>query len=324
MIRELVTALAVTAVSVSPLLGQVDVREWTVPWAQSRPRDPYVAPDGRVWFVGQRTHYVAALDPESGVFQRFDLDDGTGPHNLIVDADGMVWYAGNRAQHIGILNPETGQITKIATPEGVTDPHTLVFDGRGNIWFTAQQSNYVGVINMASREIRVAPVPTPRARPYGIVLHDGQPWIVLFGTNKLATVDPATMELREISLPREDARPRRLVVTSDGRVWYGDYSGGYLGRYDPRDGSFEEWPLPSGGGALPYGMALDDRGRIWLVETGPRPNQLVGFDPATEAFFGVTPIESGAGSVRHMYFHAPTRSIWFGTDANTVGRAVVP
>jgi len=30
------------------------LEEWQVPWLESRPRDPYVAPDGRVWFVGQR------------------------------------------------------------------------------------------------------------------------------------------------------------------------------------------------------------------------------------------------------------------------------
>lgn len=28
------------------------LEEWQVPWLESRPRDPYVAPDGRVWFVG--------------------------------------------------------------------------------------------------------------------------------------------------------------------------------------------------------------------------------------------------------------------------------
>lgn len=26
------------------------IEEWTVPWEKSRPRDPAVAPDGRIWF----------------------------------------------------------------------------------------------------------------------------------------------------------------------------------------------------------------------------------------------------------------------------------
>jgi len=79
----------------------VDVREWPVPWEESRPRDPYVAPDGSVWFVGQRSDYVARLDPASGDFRKFDLEAGAGPHNLIVSDQGEVWYAGNRAAHVG-------------------------------------------------------------------------------------------------------------------------------------------------------------------------------------------------------------------------------
>lgn len=318
----LLTALAVPA---EPAAAPVEIDEWPVPWEQSRPRDPYVAPDGRIWFVGQRSHYAAVFDPTTEVFRKHDLDPGTGPHNLIVDRDGVVWYAGNRAAHIGRLDPASGTITKFPTPDGVRDPHTLVFDSHGDIWFTAQQSNYVGKFTVATGAFQVIEVPTPRARPYGIAL-DGRdrPWIVLFGTNKLATVDPTTMMLEEIALPRERARPRRVGITTDGMVWYGDYAGGYLGRYDPGNGTFTEWPMPAGEAALPYAVAVDDADRIWFVETGVAPNRLVGFDPASETFIHDTPIPSGAGSVRHMVFHQPTRTVWFGTDANTIGRARIP
>ncbi len=84
------------------------------------------------------------------------------------------------------------------------------------------------------------------------------------------------------------------------------------------------WLTPGGTGSRPYAMAVDDRDRIWFVETGPQPNRFVGFDPATLEFFSVTEIDSGGGSVRHMFFHKPSRTIWFGTDANTIGRASVP
>ena len=72
----------------------IEIAEWEVPWEQSRPRDPYVAPDGKVWFVGQRSHYVAWLDRETGEFGQFPLEDGTGPHNLVVAEDGTVFYSG--------------------------------------------------------------------------------------------------------------------------------------------------------------------------------------------------------------------------------------
>ena len=307
---------------------EVQIREWDVPWPDTRPRDPYVGPAGDVWFVGQRGNYVASLDPESGEFERFDLPDGAGPHNLIVDADGGVWYAGNRDAHIGRLDPETGEITRYEMPtDAARDPHTLLFGGDEEIFFTVQGGNRVGRLNTASGDLRVEEVPTPGARPYGIVrTADGTIWVAEVGTNKLLRMDPVTMAMEEIELPREEARPRRLQPTSDGRVWYVDYAEGYLGVYDPNADSFEEWRLPRGAEARPYGMAVDARDRLWMVETGPRgePNRFVGFDPKTEQFLEPVEIPSGGGTVRHMYYHRPTNTVWFGTDNNTIGRAQLP
>ena len=82
--------------------------------------------------------------------------------------------------------------------------------------------------------------------------------------------------------------------------------------------------MPDGEDSLPYSMAVDDKDHIWFVESGLRPNRFVGFDPETEEFFSITEIESGGGTVRHMMFHEPSRSIWFGTDTNYIGRASVP
>ena len=140
----------VLAVLVAPSLAAqqadlTDMKEWLVPWEDSRPRDPYVAPDGKVWFVGQTADYVAYLEPETGEFKKFDLEDGAGPHNLVVGKDGAVWYTGNRATHLGRVDPESGEIEKFMMPdEAARDPHTLTFDAEGDMWFTVQGGNFVG------------------------------------------------------------------------------------------------------------------------------------------------------------------------------------
>ncbi len=301
----------------------VELQEWDVPWEQSRPRDPYVAPDGRIWFVGQRSHYAAVLDPATGEMKKYELPDGAGPHNLIVDDEGIVWYAGNRQAHIGRLDPATGEITQYPMPDpAARDPHTLIFDSKGDIWFTVQGGNFVGKMTMADKSIELIAVPEDDARPYGIVIdEDDRPWIALFGTDKLATVNPESMKLSIIPLPRTDARPRRIGLTPDQKIWYVDYAGGMLGRYDPDDKRFAEWPMPGGVTSRPYGMATDDDGHVWFVETGMQPNRFVGFDPPTQRFFSISEVESGGGTIRHMYYDAPNDMIWFGADANTVGRA---
>ncbi len=304
----------------------VDIREWKVPYENTRPRDPFAQSATSVWFVGQVGGYVGHLDTQTGEIVKYDLPDGEGPHNLIVGKDGIVWYAGNRTGVIGRFDPKTKEIEEIPMPdEAARDPHTLIFDeGEENIWFTVQGGNFMGRLNIESRDVDLIPSKTERSRPYGIKMApDGSIWVALFGTYKLAHINPETLELTEIDLPREGALPRRLEITSDGRVWYGDYIKGVLGVYDPDQKTFKEWDMPQGERARPYGMAVDSQDRIWMVATGVDPNVFLGFDPETEEFFSATDVPSGGGTIRHMHYYQPAGAIWFGTDTNYVGRAVV-
>ena len=171
MTTPVLTAAVTLLLSASPGTAQTDtdpaLQEWEVPYAQSRPRDPMVAPDGRVWFVGQVGNYVSVLDPKTGDFEKFDMDEGVNPHNLIVAVDGTVYYAGNRASHIGRLDPETGYVEKFMMPdERARDPHTLIFDSKGDMWFTAQNGNFVGKLWTETGEIQLLETPY-RARPRG-------------------------------------------------------------------------------------------------------------------------------------------------------------
>ena len=303
----------------------INIKEWDAPYG-GRARDPFVAGSDEIWFVGQGGHYLGRFTPSTEEFFKRDLPDPAGPHNVIVGSNGIVWYSGNRAGYIGRYDPESDEITKIPMPdEAARDPHTMVFDeSEDHIWFTVQRGNMIGRLTLADHSVDLIEVPTPRARPYGIKMaDDGTPWIVLVGTNKLASVDPDTLELTEYVIPAEGARPRRLEITSDGRIWYADFGRGYLGVYDAEAESFNEWALPSGEDSRPYGTAADARDRIWVVETGVAPNLFVGFDTQAEKIFSVTQIPSGAGSVRHMDYHEPTGSVWFGTDNETLGRADV-
>jgi virginiamycin B lyase len=311
----------------SELPSLLDVTAYEVEWG-GRPRDPFVAPDGMVWFCGQADNYIARLDPESGEMTKFEVPEGSHPHNLIVDSDGFVWYAGNRNGHIGRIDPQTGDIKQFPMPDAVKDPHTLVFDADENIWFTAQHSNVVGHIDVESGDVRFVTMSKDGSRPYGIktdandTASQDRVWSVLLGTNKLAFVDKADMALTEVDIPRDNARPRRLEITEDGNVWYVDFMSGYLGRYNPEEQEFTEWLLPAGEGSRPYGTALDDDGVIWIAQTGPYPNEMVGFDTTAEKFISSTVIKEG-GSIRHMYYDANEDAFWFGIDTGFIAKGEV-
>jgi virginiamycin B lyase len=123
-------------------------------------------------------------------------------------------------------------------------------------------------------------------------------FFVEFGVNKVARIDPTSMEIHEYTLPSRDSRPRRLTVTGDDAIWYSDYSRGYLGRLDPETGDVKEWPSPGGPRSQPYGIAATGN-MVWYSESNVNPNTLVRFDPKMEKF-QTWIIPSGGGVVRHM------------------------
>ena len=92
-------AAVLTGIATAQPLPDPQIDYWTVPWENSRPRDPDLDRNGIVWFVDQTGDYVASFDPKSKQFKKTDLDKGTGPHNLIVGEDHAIWYSGNRAAH---------------------------------------------------------------------------------------------------------------------------------------------------------------------------------------------------------------------------------
>jgi virginiamycin B lyase len=310
-------------------VSQFAPKEFSVPFgARTRPRDPFADAHGRVWFVGQNGNYVAWLDPKSGQFKRYEIDPGTNPHDLVVEK-GMVWFTGNRNNRLVKLDPATGKLTTYMIPDSsVRDPHTITFDPRSGIaWFTAQNAGAVGRFDPATGKFRIWKTGAD-TRPYGIVLDSkGRPWFDLFGTNKLGTIDPATLELKEIPLPSDRTRPRRIAITSNDQIYYGDYTRGFLGHLDPRTGHTEEWALPAGPASLPYGMTVDDRDVIWVAQNGREkvPASIVAFDPRAKKFVAEVPVgEPGPNTIRHMTFDRATRQIWFGTDQGAIGKISVP
>ena len=309
------TAVFQPAFAAPPAGDAPILQEWKVEYC-GRPRDPYVAPDGKVWFVGQAGNYIASLDPATESFRRYEIEDGTNPHNLLVDERGIVWYAGNRNGRIGRLDPKSGAVKTYMTGEA-RDPHTLVFDGKGNIWFTSQQSNRVGRLNMETGKYALVTPNESPARPYGIVIDaKGHPWVSLFNTNSVVRIEPETLKLTHYREATPDSRSRRIEVTSDGSVWYVDEPRGYLGRINPADGKVKEYAMPGGADSKPYALTKDGKGRLWISQTGP-DKKLVAFDPKTEKFVSVNDVSE---TIRHMMYDANTDAMWFGTDANQVGR----
>jgi virginiamycin B lyase len=281
---------------------KVTIHEWAVPTKGAHPHDPAVGADGALWFTEQMANKLGRLDPATGAFKEYPLIEGknSGPHGLVADKDGNIWYTANFGGYIGKLDPRTGKVTEYKMPDdSVDDPHTAVFDAGGILWFTAQGGNAVGRLDPRTGKVELKRIQTESALPYGIQINSkGVPFFCELGTNKMGKVDPKTMEVTEYKLP-EGARPRRLAIAADDKIYFSDFKGGNLGRLDPATGAVKMWASPGGHESGPYGIAITPDGMVWYSESGVKPNTIVRFDPKGENF-ARAPIPSGGGVVRNM------------------------
>jgi virginiamycin B lyase len=287
---------------------EVSINEWALPKAGTFPHDPLYAKDGSVWYSGLVGNVLGRFDPKTQQFKEYKLKTPrSSPHGLTDDKDGNIWFTANSSNYIGKLDPKTGEI--IEYPLSVKGPHTPILDQKGNLWFTyGQQASVIGRLVMKTSDIKLIDVPTPDSGPYGIVINSkGVPFFAESRSNKVASIDPDTLEIHEYPVPNPQARPRRIAITPDDVIYYTDFAKGTLGRLDPKTGKITVWPSPGGPDSAPYAITAVNN-VVWYSESGVRPNTVVRFDPKTEQF-QTWAIPSGGGVVRNMS-PTPDGDIW--------------
>ena len=300
----------------------VTIKEWDTPSPNTHPHDTEIGPDGSLWYTGQYANVLGRLDIATGKIQEFKLKTpDSGPHGLIADKEGNIWFTANSKAYIGKLNPKTGDITEFPMPDpAARDPHTPLFDaGETTLWFTVQQGNFIGKLDPKTGKVTLKPSPTPRSLPYGLRIDSkGNPWYCEFGSNKMAQVNPGTMEIKEYILP-EGARPRRFTIAANDIIYYSDHQRGYLGRLDPKTGKVDEWPSPGGPNSRPYAITTLPDGSIWYSESNVEPNTMVRFDPKDNSFMK-WPIPSGGRVLRHFVPNKDGSKIYIASSGvNKVG-----
>jgi virginiamycin B lyase len=222
-----------------------------------------------VWFVGQVGNYVAYLQPETGEFKQYTIDPGTS--RTIWLCTGMVWFTGNNNRRIVRLDPATGKLTTFLMPDpvAVKDPHTMT-STEGRRLFTAQQSGVVGKLTVADGKIRLWKIGPSSARTAsGSIRMTGRT------STSSAPARSAPSIRRPWSQGVHTARGRATAHRGDRR------RSRVVQRLSPglhrpprsQNGAVED-QMPGGPASLPYAMTLDDRGQMWVAETGMQPNKL--------------------------------------------------
>lgn len=274
-------------------------------------RDVAFAPDGSVWYCGQRDGTLTRLDPRDGSLRPVSLGNGAAPHGVVWGPDNAFWITEGGQNAIARLDPSEDNVELLPLPSkfGHANLNTGVFDLDGIYWFTGQ-SGIHGRVDPASGRLDVWRSPGGRG-PYGItVTPQGDVWYASLAGSHIARINRKTGAAEVVTPPTPGQGARRVWPDKRGRLWVSEWNSGQVSVHDPADGSWRQWKLP-GNGPRTYSVYVDERDKVWLTDFGA--NAIVLFDPNTETFTTFPSSKTNAG-VRQLA--GRPGEVWGGESGN--------
>ena len=256
-------------------------------WANNYLHDPFIAPDGAIWYGAPVANAMMRLDKkELDPAKRWQTFPVKGTpyvfiHGITADSQGRMYWAEINGGQLGELDPATGKQIRHFTPERGAMLQVAT-DQSDNIWFGMVKGGHMGKLDAKTRRVYEWPTPTPDNGIYGLAVDpQGNVWGAGWQKGIATKFDPKTETYTEYMIPNSWGQLRRIGVDSKGIVWFSEYNVGRLGSLDPATGKISEFQLPTRG-ANPYDVWPDQQDNIWM---GDQPqSSLVKFDRNTKKF----------------------------------------
>lgn len=200
-------------------------------------------------------------------------DADSWAHDMAIEpATGAAWVGDYPYDQLIRIDPVSGARRVHAIPVKGGGAHTLHFDHDGMLWVTLQLADAVARFDPRSGEFRIY-----RGFQRGSLIHSfaydgaglikrdarGLIWMSEFGTNAVASLDPASGAIREYRLGGETGHTYGIALDSRDRVWFTKYSENVFGMFDPADGTLVERHMPRPDSA-PHRMTIDTADRLWI------------------------------------------------------------
>jgi virginiamycin B lyase len=295
--------------------------EYDVPAPEGwRPRsyhDPYIAPDGGVWFNDRANRSLLRIDPDAESAADRVAEEHQAPwpntsmHGITIDRKGRVYYADIAGGFLGELNPATGEFKRHSTTGDPDESMVqIVVDSKDNVWMGLISGNKLGKLDAATREVTLWDWPTPDTNPYGLIAaRDDTIYTAGISKHMIVRFDPGTETFTEYPTPAQPSAPRRLGEDEHGNIWWAEYTGGHIGVLDPRTGTMRAFAFPlahsRGYDCWPVGKY------IWVTEA--TYETLVRFEPGSVEFvYYPLPLSQPSGNPGVPKIEVePDGTIWF-------------
>jgi virginiamycin B lyase len=195
-----------------------EVQYFNVPQGD-HPHDVAPAPDGTVWYTGQRAGVLGRLDPNTGQVERIPLGQGSAPHGVIIGPDGAIYYVSLAGSFLGKPDLDSGETSVIEPQTPKAGTRRVWSDSKGRLWVSEWNAGNLSVYDPASQTWEVYKLPGDSPHAYAVYV-DGKDkvWVSDFGANAILQFDPETKNFASFPSDMPDAAVRQLNGRQ-GEVW---------------------------------------------------------------------------------------------------------
>lgn len=309
----------------------VIITEYGLPKRTRQPHDVIVDSEGMVWYASFGEPILGKLDPRTGKTKEYPipvLKPGAINGNLDVefDEDQNIWIAMTFQGGVAKFDRKTEKFTVYSLPPDLNaDYRELTFVAPahsrvdGKVWITDSGTYTILRLDIASGRFDVfEPFPRPRPLIYQ-VLSDARnnAYFTVMGREHIGKIDAKTGEISFYQIPTARSAPRRGMIDSQGRLWFGENRGNKIGVFDTNTQKFQEWPVPFPY-YLPYDVTLDRNGEAWAVTEFS--DSVLRFNPKTGEYTAyLLPRET---NMRRAFVDNSTTPVTFWVG-NTHGASIV-
>jgi streptogramin lyase len=269
--------------------------EYDLPKRSNQPHDVIVDSDGIAWYASFGEQILAKLDPKSGKVTEYKIpllkpNMPTGVLAVRFDEDENIWMGMQFQGGIAKFNKRTEKFQTWSLPPELNGDHVQINQVSadhhkvdGKVWLQDAGTYTVLRLDTKTGKFEVfEPFKIPRPNIYDVISDkDNNVYFTVYGRGDIGRIDAKTGNISIFPTPTKASAPRRGMIDTLGRIWFGENRADRIGMFDPRTEQFQEWISPTKE-SWPYDVTADKNGEVW--SGGEYSDQIQRLDPKTGQF----------------------------------------
>jgi len=255
---------------------QVIYTEYDLPKRTRQPHDAIVDSQGLVWYASFGEQILGKLDPRTGKVIEYPIPllkphMPTGVLAVRFDEDENIWLGMQFQGGIAKFDRKTEKVETWSLPPTLNLDHVQInqvspehHNVDGKVWLQDAGTYTVLRLDVKTGKFEVfEPYPIPRPNIYDVI-SDAQNnvYFTVFGKENIGKIDAKTAKISIYPTPSRASAPRRGMMDSEGRLWFGENRANRVGMFDTKTQTFKEWQALTPE-SWPYDATADKNGEVW-------------------------------------------------------------